>query len=164
MCSIRLLGLSICSCGNPVFKGQGLEQHSHPPWYHATKGRWSETTADRAELSTAAATAAAEAAPQCGATGAAPVDLTAPQLHGDDTVLPCSREETPEGIAQDVQLDQDGNETVDEDEDGEITEPARDLRKLDQYQQEIVRLQQEKEQLLQQAAVRNRIEQTQQAI
>jgi hypothetical protein len=61
------------------------------------------------------------------------VDLIAPQLHGDDTVPPCSREETPEGIAQDVQLDQDRNEIVDEDEYGEITKPARDLRKLDQY-------------------------------
>jgi hypothetical protein len=73
------------------------------------------------------------------------VDLIVPQLHGDDTVPPCDREEMPEGIAQDVQLDQGRNEIVDEDEDGEITKPARDLRKLDQYWQEIVRLQQEKE-------------------
>ena len=65
---------------------------------------------------------------------------------------PRGRDETPEGIAQEVELDQDGNEVVEEDEDGEITEQARDLRKLDQCQQDIARLQREEEQLLQQAA------------
>ena len=66
-------------------------------------------------------------------------------------VPPLSREETPEGVAQEVHLDQDGNKVTEEDEDGKITEQAKDLKKLDQYQQDILRLQHEKEHLLMQA-------------
>ena len=40
----------------------------------------------------------------------------------------------------------------------------KDLKRLDQYQQDILRLQHEKEQLLRQAAVQNRAEQTQRPI
>ena len=53
---------------------------------------------------------------------------------------PLGREETPEGVVQEVQLDQDGNEVSEEDEDGEITEQVKDLKKLDQYQQDILKL------------------------
>ena len=70
----------------------------------------------------------------------------------------------PKGIAQEIELDQDGNEIVEEDKDGEITEHARELRKLDQYQQDITKLQREKEQLLLQAVARDRADQTQCAI
>ena len=45
---------------------------------------------------------------------------------------PLGREETYEGVAQEVQLDQDRNEVSEEDEDDKITEQAKDLKKLDQ--------------------------------
>jgi hypothetical protein len=38
---------------------------------------------------------------------------------------PLGREEMPEGVVLEVQLDQDGIEVLEEDEDGEITEQAR---------------------------------------
>jgi hypothetical protein len=53
---------------------------------------------------------------------------------------------------------------LEEDKDDEITEQARNLKTLNQYQQDILRLQNEKEKLLRQAAARNRAEQTQRAI
>ena len=46
----------------------------------------------------------------------------------------------PEGVAQEVQLNQDVNEVPEEDKDGEITEQARNLKTLNQYQQDILRL------------------------
>ena len=55
-------------------------------------------------------------------------------------VPPLSQEEMPKGVVQEVQIDQDGDEVPEEDEDDEITKQARDLRKLDQYQQDIFRL------------------------
>jgi len=51
-----------------------------------------------------------------------------------------------------------------EDEDGEISDQARDLRRLDIYQQQILKLQHEKDQLLKQAVARKRAEQICQAI
>jgi hypothetical protein len=50
-------------------------------------------------------------------------------------VEPGARANTPEGFVQDVPFDQDGNE--DEDEDGKITEHAMNLKRLDDYQEEI---------------------------
>ena len=67
-------------------------------------------------------------------------------------------------MVQEVQLDQDINEVPEEDEDGEITKQARNLKTLNQYQQDILRLQNEKEQLLRQAAACNRSKQTQRAL
>ena len=69
----------------------------------------------------------------------------------------------PEGNIEEVKIDQNGDE-VEEDEDGEITKQSRNLKTLNQYQQNIVKLQIEKEQLLKQAIARNRGEQTQRAI
>ena len=65
-----------------------------------------------------------------------------PQLQGAAATR--SREETPEGDVEEVKLDQNGNE-IEEDKEGEITEQTKDLKKLDQYQQDILRLQHEKE-------------------
>ena len=76
-------------------------------------------------------------------------------------VPPLGRQETPKGVVQEVQLDQDKNEVPEEDEDDDITEQARNLMMLNQYQQDILRLQNEKEQLLRQAAAHNRSEQIQ---
>ncbi|CAD6205464.1 unnamed protein product [Miscanthus lutarioriparius] len=61
------------------------------------------------------------------------------------------------GDIQEVKIDQNGDE-VKEDEDGKITEQARNMKTLNQYQQDILRLQNEKEQLLRQAATYNRAE------
>ena len=69
----------------------------------------------------------------------------------------------PEGDVEEVEIDQNGDE-VEEDEDGEIIEQARNLKTLNQYQQDILRLQNEKEQLLRQAAAHNRAKWTQRAI
>ena len=53
----------------------------------------------------------------------------------------------------------------DEDElDGEITDQARELRRLEQFQQDITRLQLERDQLMHQATALNRANQTQRAI
>ncbi|CAD6257622.1 unnamed protein product [Miscanthus lutarioriparius] len=60
----------------------------------------------------------------------------------------------PEDNAQEVKIDQNGDK-VEEDEDGEITEQARNLKTLNQYQQDILRLQNKKEQLLRQAVARH---------
>jgi uncharacterized protein YlxW (UPF0749 family) len=76
------------------------------------------------------------------------------------TAEPGARVNTPEGFVQDVTFDQDGNE----DEDGKITEHARNLKRLDDYQEEIQRLQQQRDQLVQHAATHSRAEQTQSAI
>ena len=65
----------------------------------------------------------------------------------------------PEGDVEEVETNQNSDE-VEEDEDGEITKQSRNLKTLNQYQQNIVKLQIEKEQLLKQAAARNRAEQT----
>lgn len=72
-------------------------------------------------------------------TAEAPEDLqpgenTHPPVAGD------AREQTPEGQVQDLG---DGNEQGKE-EDGDIAEHARGLPRLDNYQQEIQRLQQQK--------------------
>ena len=69
----------------------------------------------------------------------------------------------PEGDVEEVETNQNSDE-VEEDEDGEITKQSRNLKTLNQYQQNIVKLQIEKEQLLKQAIARNRGEQTQRAI
>ena len=65
----------------------------------------------------------------------------------DNTAAPGGQEETLEGDVQEVEIDQNGDE-VEEDEDGKITEQAINLKTLNQYQQDILRLQNEKEQLL----------------
>jgi len=72
-------------------------------------------------------------------------------------------EQTPEGDVEEVEIDQNDNE-VEEDEYGKITEQARNLKTLNQYQQNILRLQNEKEQLLRLAAGHNRAKQMQRAI
>ena len=60
-------------------------------------------------------------------------------------VPPLGREGMPKGVVQEVQLDQDGNEVLEVDEDSEITEQARNLKTLNQYQQDILMLQNKKE-------------------
>ena len=45
----------------------------------------------------------------------------------------------PEGDVKEIEIDQNGDE-VEEDEDIEITEQARNLKTLNQYQQDILRL------------------------
>ena len=77
----------------------------------------------------------------------------------DDIAALGGREQTPEGDVQEVEIDQNGDE-VKEDKDGEIAEQGRNLKTLNQYQQDILRLQNEKEQLLRQATAHNRAEQT----
>ena len=77
----------------------------------------------------------------------------------DNTALLGGREETPKGNVQEVEIDQNGDE-VKEDKDGEIAEQGRNLKTLNQYQQDILRLQNEKEQLLRQATTCNRVKQT----
>jgi hypothetical protein len=59
---------------------------------------------------------------------------------------------------------QDQNNDGQEDEDGKITEQAKQLKTLNQYKQDILRLQDKKEHLLKQAITRNRAKQTQRAI
>ena len=44
------------------------------------------------------------------------------QVVGDSTAPPLGREETPKGVVQKVQLDQDRIKVPEEDKDGEITE------------------------------------------
>jgi len=99
-----------------------------------------------------------------GAAAAATVEPPTSQAAGDKTVPPLSREEMLERIFLNVLIDQDGNEVPEEDKDSEITEQARDLRKLDQYQQDIIRLQSKRDQLLPHAVVWNGVDQTQRAI
>lgn len=70
------------------------------------------------------------------------------------------REAAPEGFIQEELVDQD----EDEEEDTKITEHARNLKRLDTYQSEIQRLQQQRDQMLKQAVARSRAEQTQNAI
>ena len=79
----------------------------------------------------------------------------------DGVTTPRSREGTLDGHVRSIELDQNGIEIAGEDEDGKITEQARNLKMLNQYQQDILRLQNEKEQLLRQAAAHNRSEQIQ---
>ena len=57
----------------------------------------------------------------------------------DNTVALGGREQTPEDDVKEVEIDQNVDE-VEEDEDGEITEQARNLKTLNQYQQDILRL------------------------
>ena len=45
----------------------------------------------------------------------------------------------PEGDVEEVEIDQNGDE-VEEDKDGEIAEQGRNLKTLNQYQQDILRL------------------------
>ena len=77
----------------------------------------------------------------------------------DNTATPRGREQMPEGDVEEVETNQNSDE-VEEDEDGEITKQAKNLKTLNQYQQDILRLQNEKEQPLKQAAARNRAKQT----
>ena len=100
-----------------------------PPKHKAPK-----PPADKAEASKAVAFAAAETATR---DGTATTESPAAQVVQDNTVPPLGREEALEGVVQEVQVNQDGNEAPKEDEDGEITEQAKDLKKLDQYQQDI---------------------------
>ncbi|CAD6227058.1 unnamed protein product [Miscanthus lutarioriparius] len=81
----------------------------------------------------------------------------------DNTATLGGQEQTLEGDVKEVEVDQNGDE-VKEDEDSEITEQARNLKTLNQSQQDILKFQNEKEQLLRQAAARNRSEQTQRTI
>jgi hypothetical protein len=99
---------------------------------------------ERAELSKAKAVATEADATNVAVTVAVATTTVEPVI----TEPTGRREATPEGDVQDLPEDQDGNN----DEEGEIADQARGLKRLDEYQQEIVRLQQEKERLLQQAA------------
>jgi hypothetical protein len=83
------------------------------------KNKAPKPPADRAEASKAVAFAAAETAAREGTATAEPL---APQAVGDSTVPPLGREEKPEGVVQEVQLDQNKNEVPEEDEDDEISE------------------------------------------
>ena len=79
---------------------------------------------------------------------------TALQVQGGET-RPSGRPKCMlEGHVREVITDQ----IVMEDEDGEISDQARDLRRLDIYQQQILKLQHEKDQLQKQAAARKRVE------
>ena len=80
----------------------------------------------------------------------------------DNTAALGGREQTPEGDVEEVEIDQNSDE-VEEDEDGEITEQARNLKTLNQYQQDIPKLKNE-EQLLRQVAAHNKAKQTPRAI
>jgi hypothetical protein len=63
-----------------------------------------------------------------------------PQPQMDNTASPGGREQTPEeGDVQEVEIDQNDDE-IEEDKDDEITEQARNLKTLSQYQQDILRL------------------------
>jgi hypothetical protein len=97
---------------------------------------------DRAEPSTAAAIIAAADAIARGNT-AATTEPPRPQPEPDGAAATRGREETPEGDIEEVELDQNGKE-IEDDEDDEITEQAKDLKRLDQYQQDILRLQHKK--------------------
>jgi len=50
----------------------------------------------------------------------------------DNTTVNGGREQMPEGDAQEVKINQNGDE-VEEDKDGEIIEQARNLKTLNQY-------------------------------
>jgi hypothetical protein len=58
---------------------------------------------------------------------------TATRSRDGGTTSPHNHEGTLDGDVQDVPLDQDNNEIIEEDEDGEITEQARNLKTLNQY-------------------------------
>ena len=101
---------------------------------------------DKAGTSVAATVAAATEAATRDAAAAA-TEPPRPQLQMDNTTAPGGREQTPKGDIEEIKLVQNGDE-VEEDEDGEITEQGRNLKMLNRYQQDILRLQNEKEQLL----------------
>ena len=140
-----LFGFSIRLGDNQGFYCYSLEQHWRPPWLSLEltmppKNKAPKPSADRPKPSKEATIAAAETATRDGAAAAATVEPPTSQAAGDKTVPPLSREEMLERIFLNVPIDQDGNEVPEEDKDSEITEQARDLRKLDQYQQDIIRL------------------------
>ena len=74
--------------------------------------------------------AAAEAAARDDA--AAATEPPVPQSQMDNTIVHGGREQMSEGDTQEVKINQNGDE-VEEDEDGEITEQARNLKTLNQY-------------------------------
>ena len=94
---------------------------------HGIKEQSVKVSVDRVEASKAAAFVAVGIVVQ---DGMATVDPLAPQAVGDSMVAPLGREEMPVGVANEVQLDQDGNKVLVEDEDSEITEQARNLKTL----------------------------------
>lgn len=98
----------------------------------APKKDKAKTGANKAEASKATIVTTAAAG-----TGVAPscLEPTAMITQGDETVSPNDHDEMPEGSIQEVPLDQNGNEIREdeEEEDGEITKPARNLKTLNQY-------------------------------
>ena len=94
----------------------------------------SKIPTDRVEPSVVAAAAAAtaETATRSGAAAAATAEPSTPNPQPDGAATTQTHQETPEGVAEEIQLNQDGNE-IEEDEDGEITDQARELRRLEQY-------------------------------
>ena len=93
---------------------------------------------DKAGTSVAATmAAAAEVATRDDATVA--TEPPTPQLQTDNTAAPRRREQTQESDVEGIEINQNGDE-VEEDEDGEIIEQARNLKTLDQYQQDILKL------------------------
>jgi hypothetical protein len=105
------------------------------------KRKGTKTASERAKLSKAKAVATEVDAANITATVAIVTTMVEAVI-----TEPTSRQEaTLEGDMQDLPEVQDRNN----DEEGEITDQARGLKRLDEYQQEIVRLQQEKERLLQ---------------
>ena len=108
------------------------------------KAEASKTTGiTSAEIATGTAEAAATAAT------AQPVIIEprAPEPRDKEVVLPSGRVEKLEGEVQEA----DENQYDKDKKDGEITDQARELRKLEQFQQDITRLQQERDQLMHQA-------------
>jgi hypothetical protein len=119
-----LFHFKVCSYDNQVFEGFGLEQHWRPLWLSLelimpAKNKALKPPADRAKASKATAFAATEIATR---DGTVTTESLASQAVGDSMVPPLGREEMPEGVVQEAQLDQDGNEVPKEDEDGEINE------------------------------------------
>ena len=99
-------------------------------------------TTDKARPSVAATTAvAAEVATRNDAATATEPPVPQPQM--DNTAAPGGRGQTPEGDVQEVEIDQNDDE-VEEDEDDEITKLVRNLKMLNQYLKDILRLQNEK--------------------
>ena len=93
---------------------------------------------DKAAPSVVVAVAAvAEVGARNDAATATEPPMPRPQM--DNTTASGGREQMPKGDVKEVEIDQNGDE-VEEDEDGEITEQARNLKTLGQYQQDILRL------------------------
>ena len=133
----------MCLSGNLVFKGHDREQHWRLPWLllkltmAGSKG--AKTASKRAELSKSRRRrqryndrcSKRYRGGNCGHHGSRAnrhgVECAATQ--GEEAIPPGGRAEMPKGYVQEVDEDQDN----DDDQDSEITDQARDLRRLEQY-------------------------------